>query len=87
MNPISNPGEFTELDRFMFESWGYLIIPNVLSEDEVKECLEASIRLHESADAKGLAQVGKGYETESALERLIDHPAVYGEYGDDPMKP
>lgn len=76
MNPISNPGEFTELDRFMFESWGYLIIPNVLSNDEVKECLEASIRLHESEGAKGWAQVGKGYETESALERLIDHPAV-----------
>lgn len=76
MNPISNPREFTELDRFMFESWGFLIIPNVLSEDEVKECLEASIRLHESKGAKGWAQVGKGYETESALERLIDHPAV-----------
>jgi hypothetical protein len=60
----------------MFESWGYVIIPNVLSEGEVNECLEASIRLHESAGTSGWAQVGKGFETEPALERLIDHPAV-----------
>lgn len=76
MNPISAPGPLTELDKFMFEAWGYLIIPNVLTADEVKECLEASVRLHESAGTEGWAQVGKGFETEPALERLIDHPAV-----------
>ncbi|MEC0265577.1 phytanoyl-CoA dioxygenase family protein [Paenibacillus anseongense] len=76
MNPISSPGEFTELDRFTFESWGYLLIPNVLSQEEVNECLEASIRLHQSAGTTGWAQVGRGYETEISLERLIDHPAI-----------
>jgi hypothetical protein len=76
MNPISTSGPFTELDSFMFEAWGYLIIPNVLTADEVKLCLEASVRLHESAGTKGWAQVGRGFETEPALERLIDHPAV-----------
>lgn len=76
MNPISSPGAFTELDRFTFESWGYLLIPNVLSEEEVNECLEASIRLHQSAGTTGWAQVGRGYETEISLERLIDHPAI-----------
>ncbi|MDD9268232.1 phytanoyl-CoA dioxygenase family protein [Paenibacillus sp. GCM10023248] len=76
MNPISNPGEWSELDRFMFESWGYLMIPDVLSKDEVHECLEASIRLHEKAGTTGWAQIGRGYETEPALEQLIDHPAI-----------
>jgi hypothetical protein len=32
------PGELTPLDRFIFESWGYFIIPDVLSADEVSEC-------------------------------------------------
>jgi len=76
LSPISQPGEFTELDRFMFESWGYLIIPDVLNEDEVKACLEASIRLHEQAGTTGWAQVGQGHESEPALEHLIDHPAI-----------
>jgi hypothetical protein len=76
MNPISTPGPFTELDRFIFEAWGYLIIPDVLTAIEVKECLIASVRLHEAAGTSGWAQVGKGYETEPVLEQLIDHPKV-----------
>ncbi|TLS53917.1 phytanoyl-CoA dioxygenase family protein [Paenibacillus antri] len=86
LEPVVQAGAFTETDRFIFESWGYLIIRDVLSKEEVKECLEASIRVHQAAGTEGWAQVGRGYETEPALERLIDHPAVLpkvrGLYGD-----
>lgn len=85
-SPVVAAGTLTELDRFLFESWGYLIIPDVLDPNEVAECLEASQRLHKAAGSDGWAQVGRGYETEPALERLIDHPAVLpkvrGLYGD-----
>lgn len=86
MNPIVKAGQFTDLDRFLFESWGYFIIPDVLNKTEVQESLEASQRLHQAAGTEGWGQVGRGYETESSLERLIDHPAVLpkirGIYGD-----
>jgi ectoine hydroxylase len=76
LNPIVTAGAYTELDPFIFESWGYLVIPNVLSKEEVKECLHASVRIHEAAGTVGFGQVGRGYETEPALEQLMDHPAV-----------
>ncbi len=79
------PGELTDTDRFIFESWGYFIIPDVLSRDEAEECYAASERLHSRRDHV-FGQIGRGYETEPALERLIDHPAVLpkvrGLYGD-----
>lgn len=85
INPEVKAGDFTELDRFIFESWGYFVIPDVLSKDEADECYEASRRLHESRD-RAFGQLGRGYETEPSLERLIDHPAVLpkirGIYGD-----
>jgi ectoine hydroxylase len=73
--PDVAPGEFTDVDRFIFESWGYLVIPDVLSTDEIEACYEASVRLH-SDSASGFAQLGRSYEREPALERLMDHPAV-----------
>jgi len=86
LSPISQPGTFTELDRFMFESWGYLVIPDVLNEEEVKRCLEASIRHHGTGGIAGFGQVGRGHESEPELERLIDHrailPKVRAIYGD-----
>lgn len=86
LNPVVAPGAFTDLDNFIFESWGYFIIPDVLNADEVAECLEASKRVHQAAGTNSFGQVGRSYETESALERLIDHPAVLpkirGLYGD-----
>ena len=86
LQPVSAPGCFTELDHFIFESWGYLIIPDVLSAEEAAACLAASKRLHAAAGTKGWGQIGRGYETEPALERLIDHPGVLpkvrGLYGD-----
>src|SRR5690348_16994094 len=86
LDPVAEPGRFTELDRFIFESWGYLIIPDALSPAEVDACLGASKRVHAAAGTKAWGQVGRSYETEPALESLIDHPAVLpkirGIYGD-----
>jgi ectoine hydroxylase len=86
LNPVVAPGPLTDLDHFIFESWGYFVIPNVLSQDEVAACLAASKRVHEAAGTKGWGQVGRSYESEPDLERLIDHPAVLpkirGLYGD-----
>lgn len=86
LSPEVEPGELTDVDRFIFDSWGYFIIPSVLDKSEVDECLQASKRLHDRAGSTTFAQVGRGYETEPALERLIDHPAVLpkvrGLYGD-----
>jgi hypothetical protein len=86
LSPDVRPGDLTDLDRFVFDSWGYFVIPDVLRRAEVEECLEASQRLHARAGSRTFAQVGRGYEAEPALERLIDHPAVLpkvrGLYGD-----
>ena len=85
LSPTVAPGEFTPTDKFMFECWGYFVIPDVLSADEVAECYEASARLHGQRDRE-FGQLGRGYEVEPSLERLIDHPAVLpkirGLYGD-----
>ena len=76
MIPLAEPGAMSASERFMFESFGYLIIEDVLSPDEVEETLQATIRLHEGHPKERLLQLGKGFETEPAIERLIDHPAV-----------
>src|SRR5690606_6491552 len=54
----------------------YLIMQDVLSADEVQETMEAAKRLHANSPKERLLQLGKGFETEPAIERLIDHPAV-----------
>ena len=69
--PLAQPGPMTELEHFMFESFGYIIIEDVLTPEEVEETLEASQRLHAN-HGEGWRQIGKGFETEAALERLID---------------
>jgi ectoine hydroxylase len=78
-------GELTPLDRFIFESWGYFVVPGVLSEEEAAECYDACERMHAGRE-RTFGQLGRGYELEPALERLIDHPAVLpkvrGLYGD-----
>lgn len=73
--PLSKPGEMTEMDRFMFECFGYLVIEDVLSQSEVEETLHAAKQLHAGHEKTKLLQIGKGFEQEPALERLIDHPA------------
>jgi len=74
--PLALPGPMTEMERFIFECFGYLIIPDVLSAAECDEALEAAKRLHGNKPAEKFRQVGKGFETEPAIERLMDHPAV-----------
>ncbi len=76
LTPLAQPGAMTEMERFVFESFGYLMIEDVLSEAECDEVLEAAARLHEGHPKERLLQLGKGFETEPAIERLIDHPAV-----------
>lgn len=74
--PVSQPGIMTEMDKFIFDAFGYIIIEDVLSLDECEEVLEAAKRLHKDAPKERLHQIGRGFETEPAIERLIDHPAV-----------
>ena len=76
LSPLAQPGQMTEMERFIFECWGYLIIPDVLTEAETDEALEAAKRVHGSKPAERFKQIGRGFETEPALENLIDHPAV-----------
>lgn len=75
MLPIAQPGAMTDDERFMFESFGYIIIEDVLSPEEVEDVLRASQRLHDSTKDEW-RQIGKGFESEPALEALIDHPAI-----------
>src|SRR5215470_20278649 len=74
--PLSKPGEMTAMDRFVFECFGYIVIEDVLTEAECEETLEAAIRLHKGHPKTKLLQLGKGFEHEPAIEKLIDHPAV-----------
>lgn len=74
--PTAQPGPLTDMEKFIFECYGYIVIDNVLSADEVEETLEAAKRLHAGKLQGKLHQIGKGFEHEPALERLIDHPAV-----------
>ena len=76
LTPLAQPGPMTEMERFMFESWGYLLIPDVLSEAECDEALEAAKRLHGNKPVEKFSHVGRGFEREPAIERLMDHPAV-----------
>ena len=75
--PLAQPGPLTEMERFMWECWGYLLINDVLTEAECDEALEASKRIHGNQPAPKFRSIGRAFETEPALERLIDHPAVF----------
>jgi len=85
--PLSKPGVMTEMDQFMFECFGFIVIEDVLTEAECDEALEASKRLHASQGDKNWLQIGRGFEHEPAIERLIDHPALLPKvralYGDN----
>lgn len=75
MVPLAQPGELTEVERFMFDTMGYLVIPNALTSDETEACLEASRRAHE-AEEGAWRQIGHLYESEPAIENLLDHRSV-----------
>ncbi|HLH99645.1 MAG TPA: phytanoyl-CoA dioxygenase family protein [Acidimicrobiales bacterium] len=88
LSPNVLPGEFTDTDRFLFESWGYIVIPDLLSRSEIDELQDASERLHAALDARDAPPRGRGviYEFDPAFERLMDHPKVlpkvHALYGD-----
>ena len=85
MIPLAQPGPMTEDEYFMFECCGYLIIEDVLTQEEIDETLAASKRIHANT-TDVFSPLGNAYESEPALARLIDHPAVIpkvrGLYGD-----
>jgi ectoine hydroxylase len=88
LSPEVKPGELTDTDRFIFESWGYIIVPNLLSRGEIDELHEASVRFHADQDASPPNPRGRGFifEYDAAFERLMDHPGILpkvsGLYGD-----
>ncbi len=75
MIPLAQPGPMTEDELFMFECFGYLIIEDVLTDDEIEAALEASKRIHAETTAV-FSPIGAAYESEPALASLMDHPAV-----------
>ena len=76
MVPIAQPGAMTDAERFMFDTFGYLVIPDALTPAETEACLAASRRAHAPYPQGEWRQLGHLYETEPAIEQLIDHPAV-----------
>ena len=78
LSPNVLPGEFTDNDRFLFESWGYIIIPDLLAKSEIGELHEASERFHAALDSDSAPPRGRGaiFEFDPVFERLMDHPGV-----------
>jgi hypothetical protein len=58
MIPIAAPGAMTERERFMFDTFGYLVIPDALSASEVAGVLEASRRAHSAYPGRRMALTG-----------------------------
>jgi ectoine hydroxylase-related dioxygenase (phytanoyl-CoA dioxygenase family) len=76
MTPIAKPGPLTEEEQFMFETSGYLVIPDALTPEETEACLEAAKRAHTGLPEGQWRQIGHLYETEPAIEDLIDHSSI-----------
>src|SRR5947199_143551 len=76
MIPIGKPGPLTETERFMFDTAGYLVVPNALTAEETAACLEAARRAHAPYPPEEWRQLGAVYEQEPAVERLIDLPGI-----------
>lgn len=74
--PVLPPNATKEMELFIFECYGYYIMEDVLTSDEVEAVLEASKRLHAENPSETQQQIGRGFETEPAIENLIDHPKV-----------
>ena len=74
--PLVKPGAMDEMEQFIFECFGFVVIEDVLSEAECDEVLEAAKRLHLGQPKEKLLQIGKGFEHEPSIASLIDHPTV-----------
>jgi hypothetical protein len=66
----------TEMERFLFDTAGYLVIPDALTPEETAACLEAAKRVHAPYPPDEWRQLGATYEQEPAFENLIDHPSI-----------
>ncbi|MBV7335462.1 hypothetical protein KFU94_45915 [Chloroflexi bacterium TSY] len=67
--------ELTQEQKYLFDMRGWLLIPGVLNDDEVKEMREFAIRLHhepESIPEQERSALG------GPLQKLADHPVVVG---------
>ena len=86
MIPYGRPGPLTDAERFVFDSLGYLVVPDALSPDETSAALEACERVHADLPDDQWRQVGAAFENEPALENIVDHPSILpkarGLYGD-----
>ncbi|MBM3214356.1 phytanoyl-CoA dioxygenase family protein [Candidatus Poribacteria bacterium] len=76
MTPLGKPGPLTDVERFVFESTGYLVIPGALTPEECDACMQAAIRCHSKHPKGSWRQIGNSFEQEPAFENLIDHPSV-----------
>ena len=65
MIPLAQTGPMTEDERFMFECYGYLIIEDVMTPDEIDEALAASKRIHTDT-TEVFSPLGNSYEREPA---------------------
>lgn len=77
MLPLGKPGPMTEMEHFLFDTAGFLVIPDALTPDEVEACQEASVRVHKDLPQDVWRQLGNTFEQEAAFENLIDHPSVF----------
>jgi ectoine hydroxylase-related dioxygenase (phytanoyl-CoA dioxygenase family) len=74
--PIGQTGKMTELEKFMFDAAGYLVVPDALTPAQTAACIAAAERCYASQPKDQWNQLGTAYETEPALEELIDLPAM-----------
>jgi ectoine hydroxylase len=76
MIPYGQPGPLTDMERFVFDSLGYLVIPDALTADETSAALEACQRVHSEHPDDEWRQLGATFENEPALENIVDHPSI-----------
>ena len=76
MIPLGQPGPMTDMERYVFETWGYLVIPDALTPQETEDCLAAAKRLYATLPQDEFRQLGNTFEQEPAFENLVDHPSI-----------
>jgi hypothetical protein len=69
------PVELTEEQKYILDTRGWLVVPAVLSEDEIAEMREFCYRLHRDRESVPLSQRSS---IGGPLQPLIDHPLVVG---------
>lgn len=65
----------TEEQKYFFDLRGWMLLPSVLSDDEIAEMKEFCYRLHRDRESVPLAQRSS---VGGPLQRLTDHPIVVG---------